>query len=87
MTDINLEDNINIPDLELPKKKVGRPRYDIVIPEGASRKNKVNVEYMKKRYWSDPDFQAKCRERGRMYYYKRKEKLAQRVNENIIQNQ
>jgi hypothetical protein len=87
MTDTNSEDNIAIPDLELPKKKVGRPRYDIIVPEGTNRKNRVNVEYMKKRYWSDPHFQAKCRERGRMYYYKRKEKLAQGVNENIIQNQ
>ena len=71
-------------DIEIPmdevivqivqKRKVGRPRNDIITPDGVNRKNKVNVEYIKKRYKNDPVFNKKCKERGRIYRLEKKNK-------------
>lgn len=57
------------------KKSVGRPRKNIIVPDGINRKSKVNVEYLKNRYKTDPEFNQKCKERAHMYYERRKQKL------------
>jgi hypothetical protein len=56
------------------KRKRGRPRKtDIVVKEGGSRKNTVQVEYLKRRYRDDEEFKTKCLQNGKVNYRLKKE--------------
>ena len=56
------------------KKKMGRPRYDIVTKDDDNRKSILNVAYMKKRYQTDEVYRQQCKERSRINYLKKKQK-------------
>jgi len=60
---------------EIMKRKVGRPRkINLIVDENekGDRKKKVQVEYLKQRYKTDPAFREKCKEYGRSYYRNKK---------------
>lgn len=66
--DDEILDNVDV------KRKRGRPRKtDIVVKEGGSRKNTVQVEYLKRRYRDDEEFKTKCLQNGKVNYRLKKE--------------